>query len=143
MDMQQKLSQELSYNVIPAMYLSRLVAFLIDWIIVIGVAWFFIYVYRHDEISEFIVLLVPLWAFLYFMIMMWVLNGRTIGKLIVSIQIIKEDSSQFDIIDSIKRTIYSVVSFLFMGFGFIAPLFDSKSRAWHDHLTGTIVIYTR
>jgi hypothetical protein len=41
------------------------------------------------------------------------------------------------------RALCYIVSSLFFGVGFLWSLFDAEKRAWHDKLTGTMVLETR
>ena len=138
------ISRELRPDILPAMYISRLFAFLLDWAIVVGVIYFIMHHYREEEIGELIFLISPLWAFLYFSLLTGLMSGRTIGKAVVGIRVVMErDTSPPNLVESISRSFAAIFSFLFLLAGFIAPLFDSKSRAWHDQFAGTLVIYKR
>jgi uncharacterized RDD family membrane protein YckC len=138
-----KAAGELNADVITAMYASRIIAVLIDWVIVIGVVVLVMHSFREKGIDEFLMLLTPIWAFLYFSLTTWVFKGRTVGKAVLGIQVVREDKKSISLVDALLRTIATLISFLFLFAGFIAPVFDAKSKAWHDQFTQTIVIYRR
>jgi len=72
------------------------------------------------------------------------MQGRTIGKKILNIQVIKKDGTPmtdpFTIIvrDVVGKFISSIVLLL----GYIWMLFDKNSQTWHDKIAGTYVVYT-
>ena len=133
--------REMASEIMPALYPARVVAFLFDWGILIGLTAYTMN--QMVQIRELILLLVPLAAFLYFFLLTSLL-GQTIGKLIVGIRVVGSDKkSPPAFLQSIARTIMTVVSFLFLFAGVVAPMYDPESRAWHDRIAGTYVIYKR
>lgn len=135
------LRREMSSGIIPALYSARVVAFIFDWGIIVACT-----AYAMNQlvrISEFLLLIAPLAAFLYF-ILLTSLSGRTIGKLIVGIQVVGGKKKELpSLFQSIVRSIMMIISFLFLFAGVIAPIYDPDCRAWHDRIAGTYVIYKR
>lgn len=69
---------------------------------------------------------------LYFALFEGLTNGKTLGKFITKTRVIKEDGSEFTMVDSFKRGLSRAVPFeAFSGF---------SGRLWHDKSTDTIVI---
>jgi len=72
------------------------------------------------------------------------LKGRTLGKKVLNIQVIKKDGTPmtdpFTIIvrDIVGKFISAIVFLL----GYIWMLFDKNNQTWHDKIAGTYVIYT-
>jgi len=126
---------------IPALYGARVFAFVVDWGIVAGIA--VVFANQMKETRELALLGAPLIGFLYFSFLM-MLSGRTIGKYIVGIKVIDENTGvKPGFYVSVGRTAAIFVSMVFLMAGFLAPYFDSKSRSWHDILSGTRVIYRK
>jgi len=132
---------EIASNYVPALYASRVFAFIVDWGLIIGTG-----IYLADEFretAELVYLLLPMGAFLYFSFLTAIF-GRTLGKFLVGIKVIgSKGMHPPELITSMGRTLACLVSFSFLLAGFLAPFFDAKQRAWHDILAGTRVIYQR
>ena len=140
-DANEAFADAISMSTIPALFISRFIAFIFDLAVIVGIT--ILLMQQNPQISELGPLLSPIYAFLYFsgMTSIW---GRTIGKMIVGIRVVGNDMvSNPDLLQSISRTFLSVFSFLFLFAGVIAPMFDNESKAWHDKLSGTMVIYKR
>jgi len=128
---------------------SRAVAFIIDLIILIGITvivlGFGISVVdisfdASSNMSELI------WSFFglfllsstYF-IFLHGAGGKTIGKMICGIKVIKDDGESIGLWKAFVRWIgYFISSILYIGF--VWAIFDSKSQAWHDKIAGTYVV---
>jgi len=71
------------------------------------------------------------------------MEGRTIGKKALNIQVIKKDGTPmtdpFTIIirDVVGKFISSIVLLL----GYFWMLFDKNNQTWHDKIAGTYVVY--
>ena len=71
----------------------------------------------------------------------WALTGRSLGKALMGLRIVRTDGSAFGFARSFVRFAGYWVSALPFGLGFLAALFDGRRRALHDRLAGTIVVY--
>ncbi|MBP9792221.1 MAG: RDD family protein [Rickettsiales bacterium] len=75
------------------------------------------------------------------MLWFWIKYNSTPGKLILSLQIADSNSlqkpSKFKLI---LRMISCTVSVIPLGIGFITAIFNKENRAWHDLLSGTVII---
>lgn len=71
----------------------------------------------------------------------WWLFGKTIGKLVMGLRVVREDGGRPRLLQSAVRVIgYGISAAVFM-MGFIWILFDGRRRAWHDHMARTYVVY--
>lgn len=80
------------------------------------------------------------WAFLY----MWgslAVAGRTIGKGIVGLRVVKADGSAMTVRQALVRTIAYPISFAILGLGLVGIVIGRHHRALHDRLAGTAVVY--
>lgn len=67
-------------------------------------------------------------------------SGKTVGKLIFGIRVVKEDGSGINLTDSFVRWIGYYLSAIPMFYGYISALFDINCRTWHDKLSKSYVI---
>jgi uncharacterized RDD family membrane protein YckC len=66
--------------------------------------------------------------------------GRTVGKLIFGLRVVRPDGRNPGLVRSGVRTAgYAVSSILFLGFLWGAV--DRRHQAWHDRFAGTFVVY--
>lgn len=80
-------------------------------------------------------------AWLYYTVMT-VMYGATLGKMVMGIKVVKEDGSAIDWTTGILREIVGkTVSAIILGIGFLMAAFDSKSKALHDKIAKTYVVY--
>lgn len=72
------------------------------------------------------------------------MEGRTLGKKLLNIQVIKKDGTPmtdpFTII--VRDVVGKFISALVLLLGYIWMLFDKNNQTWHDKIAGTYVIYT-
>ena len=80
------------------------------------------------------------WAFLYFA-RTWGANGRTAGKALFGVQVVREDGGDVSERRAALRTLVFPLSFLLLGLGFLGIVFGDRRRALHDVIAGTTVIY--
>ncbi|RPI83927.1 MAG: RDD family protein [Chloroflexi bacterium] len=140
---------------LPAGFVSRLEAFIIDliilvvgsvvaiWLIESIIRFFAIYLLWPNlssvQFSPFVSLLIIMAYFMYF----WALLGYTPGKLLLGLKIVRRDGSKLTLGRSFLRFIGYWVSAVPLFLGFIWIIFDRKRLSWHDRLAGTQVIYDR
>lgn len=71
----------------------------------------------------------------------WWLFGKTVGKLVMGLRVVREDGGRPRLLQSAIRVIgYGISAAAFM-MGFVWILFDGRRRAWHDHMARTYVVY--
>ena len=81
-----------------------------------------------------------IWAFLYLSVPLAV-SGRTIGKAILGLQVVRADGTPLDWGPAALRTFVFPFSFLFFGAGLLIGLFRRDRRELQDLVASTAVIY--
>ena len=129
--------------------IRRLFAHLIDNSVWVGsIYWQFSVITRADSnpdamlgevIASTSVILALLVAYVIFAV-----KGRTLGKWILGIKIIKNDGNTAGFGTVFMRDgLGKIVSAVFLYLGFLWILLDSRNQGWHDKLMGTTVVYAR
>lgn len=73
----------------------------------------------------------------------WTHGGQTLGMKTWKIKLIANDSQAIHWQQVIIREITAVISWLFLGLGFVWSLFDKQKRSWHDITSNTTLIDLR
>ena len=72
------------------------------------------------------------------------LRGRTIGKMVLGLTILKVDGSDIDIGAVIRRNLVGyLATVLTLGIGFLIAAVNTSGRSLHDFIGGTIVVRGR
>jgi uncharacterized RDD family membrane protein YckC len=71
----------------------------------------------------------------------WVLTGRSIGKALLGLRIVRADGAEFGLARCVVRFAGYWVSAIPFGLGFFVSLVDRRRRTFHDRLAGTLVVY--
>jgi uncharacterized RDD family membrane protein YckC len=72
---------------------------------------------------------------------LWLLTGQTIGKRIMGVRILRTSGERINFWNALRRQIGYVISgILFLGYIWI--LFDNRRQGFHDKMAGTIVVFT-
>jgi uncharacterized RDD family membrane protein YckC len=71
----------------------------------------------------------------------WALWGKTVGKAVVGLRIVRRDGGDLEPGRALRRAIVFPVDFLTLGIGFAWALVDREHRTFHDMLAGTAVVY--
>lgn len=137
MDTQEKVAQHFK----KANFGERLLAFLIDFIIVI-----FIIVVLKFLILPLLsikfnnILLTDLITIFYNTIFIWG-QGATIGKKILKLKVVNTNYQSVNFPQALGRELFKdIISPLFLGVGFSWMLIDIKNQTWHDKVAKTLVI---
>lgn len=71
-------------------------------------------------------------------------KGQTLGKMIMKIKVIKEDTGEIPGYTTafLRETVGKFVSGIVLGIGYFVAYKDPKKQAWHDKIAHTIVIKT-
>ncbi|MGR8947565.1 MAG: RDD family protein [Gammaproteobacteria bacterium] len=77
-------------------------------------------------------------AFLYFAIC-WTRGGQTLGMRTWKIRVSKENGDPLTVFDALKRFSLAMVSWLFLGLGFLSALTNERKLAWHDKYSRTFL----
>jgi uncharacterized RDD family membrane protein YckC len=133
-------------------FASRATAFLIDLVILFGITTVTLAagLYFADSNLEtgsagFINLVMTVYLVLLFLsstyfVFLQGFGGRTIGKMVLGIRIIREDGESIGLREAFIRWVGYIVSTIFLFIGFIWALFDPKGQTWHDKFAGTYVV---
>ncbi len=153
--MQNNYNKEVKLEVMPAGFVVRLVAFIIDSIIIglgaliIRVPLWIISFFVTDAFWNQAILfnfsalsiLLYLLSVLYFVFLTYS-TGSTLGKKVMNIRVVsvaEEDLSLWQVMyrETVGRYLSTVITFL----GYLLVLIDKKKQALHDKLADTQVIY--
>ncbi len=126
---------------------SRLVAAIIDWMViwliwrVIGIA-----LGTAEPVvaidyyaTRFLMLILP-FGYHFISTATW---GRTIGKSALGLSVVSRDGTKPRVEQAlIRETIGKFASTVVLYIGFIWAAFDREGKTWHDGMAGTRVVYT-
>jgi len=73
----------------------------------------------------------------------WIHGGQTLGMKTWKVKLINNDSQVINWKQALTREITAVISWLFLGLGFIWSIFDKQNRCWHDIISNTSLIDLR
>ena len=74
-------------------------------------------------------------------LLFWMLAGQTPGKRFLGVRVVRTDGERLKWGNAIRRKVgYWISAILFLGYLWV--LIDNRRQAWHDHLAGTIVLYS-
>jgi len=145
----------------PAGFFSRLVAFVIDLVILsivqlVGSAFIQVFL-RFFRLSGLAANLKALWEnstynifagsliLILFVIgyftFFWTLVGFTPGKAILGLKVVRRDGAKVSFGRSLLRFFSYWISALPLFLGFFWVIWDSNRRSWHDKIAGTQVLY--
>jgi uncharacterized RDD family membrane protein YckC len=137
----------------PAGAVSRLLAFLVDWFligtlfalgqsllsagteVILGHSW---HASDHQILSGLFFLL---WAFAYFTMPIG-LGGRTPGKALLGLRVVRTDGGAADLRHAALRTLVLPFSIFIFGIGLFMGVFRRDRRTLHDLAAGTHEIYS-
>lgn len=138
--------EERAAAVEPATFLPRLLAGLLDWMLLDGLR-AGIYLLLGLEIprqGEAVPLSAVALAFALhaiYHVLCWARFGATPGKALLGLKVVRAaDEGPPGWSSALLRWLGYWVSFLALGLGFLAILWDEQRLAWHDRLAGTQVI---
>ena len=152
-------SQQFNFLGHYAGFITRLIAFVVDRLIVGIIALFTVMAVRWvlnafyinrllfgwDEVpwqvaSAFGVV-VYLFVAIAYDIGFLILAGQTLGRQLVGVRVVRADGERLRLWNAIRRQVgYLISAILFLGYLWI--LFDNRRQGWHDKLAGTIVVYS-
>ncbi len=70
----------------------------------------------------------------------WVHGGQTLGMRSWRLQLISVDGADIDWKTALLRFLFALLSALVLGAGYFWMLIDPFGRAWHDRISGSLVI---
>jgi uncharacterized RDD family membrane protein YckC len=152
-----ELSQEPGTPLQPAGFVTRLVAFVIDQVIIATILSFLSAIvgvlFQSFRLGQFLgtgdltlqLALIPLGAAgfilgLFYYVGFWLLAGQTPGKAFLGLVVIRADGRPLRPWAAIVRWLgYWLSGILFLGYLWI--LIDNRRQAWHDKLARTLVVH--
>ncbi len=145
----QELVMEFSPEELQAPFLLRLGSMIIDYLVLVvlpAVALLYARIFGEplgimtDRTLWFISVLL----FLANIIVLPILSGKSIGKMLTGLRIMRIDGSEPSMSRLIARqTIGYLVTALTLGLGFLFCIFSQSGRTLHDRLTDTMVVWGR
>ncbi len=139
-------------------FITRLIAWLIDSLIVAGVitvvAAIIGFVEQAFGINDWLGLgehtslllviiagVVGLSIYLFYYLGSWMLAGQTLGKALMGVRIVRTDGNRLKMGNCVRRLAgYWISAILF--WGYLLVLIDSRRQAGHDKFAGTFVVYS-
>lgn len=80
---------------------------------------------------------------IYNVVLMTLFNGQTLGKMVFGMRVVKKNGRRISVLDALLRNVLGyMVSQIFL-LGYIWAFADAEKQAWHDKLTGTLVVEER
>ncbi|GAA1414108.1 RDD family protein [Catellatospora coxensis] len=71
----------------------------------------------------------------------WWMTGQTLGSLLFGTVVRRTDGRHVGLCRAFLRAVVGLAIPVLWLIGMVGVLTDSKRRAWHDHLFGTVVLY--
>ena len=151
-----------SMNAHPAGFVSRMIAFIIDLVIlsltgavITSLAGLIINFFQLDNLlqslsqgfpglTNLIILVISLASFIFFcgyFLIFWTAIGSTPGKLFMGLRIVYQNDLPPSFGRALLRFFGYWISAIPLFMGFLWVLVDPQRRGWHDRLAGTQVIY--
>lgn len=133
-------------NGIPAHFLNRTDAHLIDLFITIIILWavtFILYFLFHYETEK---------QARQLLVIIWIVYGTlceassyqaTPGKLIMKLKVVDKNGSILSYKRAIARQFSKLLSSLLFGLGYLLSLYDIRKMTLHDQLSKSYVVYTK
>ncbi|MEP6946777.1 MAG: RDD family protein [Acidobacteriota bacterium] len=85
--------------------------------------------------------LISVLLFLANIIVLPLLFGRSLGKMLTGLRVVRSDGSDPGILNiALRQTLGYLITAVTLGIGFIWCVFSSKGRTLHDVLTDTVVV---
>ena len=129
----------------PAGFLTRLIAYIIDTIIVgiiVGIFTGIGMVIDPNQQGAYFVLVAigAVIAILYYAIL-WSSSGQTLGKKLVGVKVVTDDGTPPGFFRALLRLLIGYwISALIIFLGFLWVIWDANKQGWHDKIFGTYVV---
>jgi len=134
-------------------FVTRLLAYVTDVVVLAGVVaiggWIAVLIDSVFEkmgvnpsidVATIYVFLIP-WIFGLYFVFFWSLTGRTVGKWLMGLKVVRADGNPPTIGRSLIRFIGYGLSAIVFWLGYLWVLIDADRQAWHDHMAKTWVVY--
>jgi uncharacterized RDD family membrane protein YckC len=138
-------------------FISRLIAFIIDLLIVsisyIAITWFITVTIDVFQLQRFwnflfssvagalVSVTISIAFFISYYVFFWSIAGQTPGKALMGLRVVKMDGSKVHVFRALIRYGGYFLSAIPLFFGFFWILVDDRRQGWHDKLARTYVVY--
>ncbi|MEO6521651.1 MAG: RDD family protein [Mucilaginibacter sp.] len=130
---------------------QRVLAAIIDWLIVGGIAIAITYIpvilisnaMIKATLTASLLVVVPIAYLIYHIVMEASPKQATYGKMILKIRVCNMDGSDIDTSKAIKRNVYKILSVLTFFVGYLMSFFNKKQQCLHDVIAETLVMRDR
>ena len=78
---------------------------------------------------------------LVYLLVGWTRSGRTIGKMLCGIRIVRENGAPLGFGGAVARLVGYMLSSMILCIGYLMVAFTDRKRGLHDMVAGTIVVY--
>jgi uncharacterized RDD family membrane protein YckC len=122
----------------PAGFGERLVAYLID-----GVILFVMELVLMLLLGQPLGSLLSFFASIAYTVGFWMTQAATPGKMVMGLRVIRQDGAPIDGSTAALRYVGYIVSGIVIGLGFLWIIWDPNHEGWHDKIAKTWVIKTQ
>lgn len=126
--------------------LLRIGAMIIDYLVllILPVSWLVYYNIFGENLgimTDQTLWFISILLFLANIVILPLFTGRSIGKLVTGLQVVRSDGLDASVMKiALRQTIGYLLTAATLGIGFVWCVFSSKGRTLHDYLTDTIVV---
>ncbi len=126
--------------------LLRIGAMIIDYLVllILPVSWLVYYNIFGENLgimTDQTLWFISILMFLANIVVLPLFTGRSIGKLVTGLQVVRSDGLDASVMKiALRQTIGYLLTAATLGIGFVWCVFSSKGRTLHDYLTDTIVV---
>lgn len=134
-------------------FVSRLIAYVVDQLILVGffsiVTFVASFILESVRVGEYVRIFVAGLIFLFnvtiyltYFLGFWMLAGQTPGKALMGLRIVRSDGNRLNLRRAIIRLAGYWLSASLLFLGYLMVLIDARRQALHDKLAGTLVVYS-
>lgn len=126
--------------------LLRIGAMIIDYLVllILPVGWLIYYNIFGENLgimTDQTLWFISVLLFLANIVVLPLFTGRSIGKLVTGLQVVRSDGLDASVLKiALRQTLGYLLTAATLGIGFVWCVFSSKGRTLHDYLTDTIVV---
>ncbi len=77
---------------------------------------------------------------LYDVILLTLLNGRTIGKVLLGVRVVGANGERITFGKALVRSLMKIVSIYVLFLGCLWVIWDGRKQGWHDKVASTLVV---
>ena len=149
-------------------FVTRLIAFAIDLLVVVSAQLIFIMFARlvldffgFDQLAQALfeptesaadspVAYIARWVitivssgllFAVYAITLWILAEKTLGQALLGLRVVRTNGKHITLLPAVTRVLGYWISFVALLLGFLWILIDDRRQGWHDKIADTYVVY--